>query len=208
MASAIASSLSRLSLLRRLTTITTSPRTPTTFLTIKPKSSNRCRFVSSSMASGSKESPSNNPGLQASADEATKDYFMQQTMYRIKDPKVSLDFYSRVLGMSLLKRLDFPEMKFSLYFMGYEDPTSAPSDSVDRTVWTFSKKATIELTQYILFCSLSLSLSLSLHLKSSSCFTCLMITNTRILLIVIGELRVILILKATIMGIQNLVALV
>ncbi|KAG5515585.1 hypothetical protein RHGRI_036580 [Rhododendron griersonianum] len=146
MASAIASSLSRLSLLRRLTTITTSPRTPTTFLTIKPKSSNRCRFVSSSMASGSKESPSNNPGLQASADEATKDYFMQQTMYRIKDPKVSLDFYSRVLGMSLLKRLDFPEMKFSLYFMGYEDPTSAPSDSVDRTVWTFSKKATIELT--------------------------------------------------------------
>ncbi|KAE9461230.1 hypothetical protein C3L33_06825, partial [Rhododendron williamsianum] len=101
MASAIASSLSRLSLLRRLTTITTSPLTPTTFLTIKPKSSNRCRFVSSSMASGSKESPSNNPGLQASPDEATKDYFMQQTMYRIKDPKVSLDFYSRVLGMSL-----------------------------------------------------------------------------------------------------------
>ncbi|KAH7837401.1 hypothetical protein Vadar_013443 [Vaccinium darrowii] len=108
--------------------------------------SNRCRFVSSSMASGFKESPSNNPGLHTSPDEATKGYFMQQTMYRIKDPKVSLDFYSRVLGMSLLKRLDFPEMKFSLYFMGYEDPSSAPCDSVDRTVWTFSKKATIELT--------------------------------------------------------------
>uniref|UniRef100_A0A7N2KMF3 Lactoylglutathione lyase n=1 Tax=Quercus lobata TaxID=97700 RepID=A0A7N2KMF3_QUELO len=46
----------------------------------------------------------------------------------------------------LLKRLDFPEMKFSLYFMGYEDPTLAPSNSVDRTVWTFSQKATIELT--------------------------------------------------------------
>ncbi|XP_058107957.1 lactoylglutathione lyase-like isoform X4 [Magnolia sinica] len=46
----------------------------------------------------------------------------------------------------LLKRLDFPEMKFSLYFMGYENPISAPTDPVQRTVWTFSQKATIELT--------------------------------------------------------------
>ncbi|CAN4120361.1 unnamed protein product [Withania somnifera] len=78
------------------------------------------------MASDSKESPSNNPGLHATPDEATKGYFLQQTMFRIKDPKVSLGFYSKVLGMSLLKRLDFPKMKFSLYFMGYEDTSSAP----------------------------------------------------------------------------------
>lgn len=32
-------------------------------------------------------------------DDVCKDYIMQQTMMRIKDPKVSLDFYSRVLGM-------------------------------------------------------------------------------------------------------------
>ncbi|XP_013622509.1 PREDICTED: uncharacterized protein LOC106328580 isoform X1 [Brassica oleracea var. oleracea] len=38
----------------------------------------------------------------------------------MKECKASLDFYSRVLGMSLLKRLDFSEMKFSLYFLGYE----------------------------------------------------------------------------------------
>ncbi|KAJ9558903.1 hypothetical protein OSB04_013517 [Centaurea solstitialis] len=67
-------------------------------------------------------------------------------MYRIKDPKVSLKFYSEVLGMSLLKRLDFPDMKFSLYFMGYEDTSSAPKDPTERTAWTFSQKATIELT--------------------------------------------------------------
>ncbi|XP_030521108.1 lactoylglutathione lyase isoform X3 [Rhodamnia argentea] len=101
-----------------------------------------------------KECPSNNPGLHASPDEATKGYIMQQTMFRIKDPKVSLDFYSRVLGMSLLKRFDFPDMKFSLYFMGYEDPKSAPSNAVDRTVWTFSQKATIELTQLIIAISI------------------------------------------------------
>ncbi|KAL8130613.1 hypothetical protein V2J09_019768 [Rumex salicifolius] len=100
----------------------------------------------SSMASECKESPLNNPGLQATPDEATKGYIMQQTMFRIKDPKISLDFYSRVLGMSLLKRLDFPEMKFSLYFLGYEDQSTAPYNSVDRTVWTFGRKATIELT--------------------------------------------------------------
>ncbi|KAL9296792.1 hypothetical protein ACSQ67_022688 [Phaseolus vulgaris] len=113
-------------------------------LTPKTKKPNRLRFFS--MAAEPKESPANNPGLHATPDEATKGYIMQQTMFRIKDPKVSLDFYSRVLGMSLLKRLDFPEMKFSLYFLGYEDTSKAPSNPVDKTVWTFSQKATIELT--------------------------------------------------------------
>ena len=35
-------------------------------------------------------------------DESCKDFIMQQTMLRIKDPKRSLDFYSRVLGMRLV----------------------------------------------------------------------------------------------------------
>lgn len=37
-------------------------------------------LVSSSMASDSKESPSNNPGLHTNPDEATKGYIMQQTV--------------------------------------------------------------------------------------------------------------------------------
>ncbi|KAL3828489.1 hypothetical protein ACJIZ3_017291 [Penstemon smallii] len=94
----------------------------------------------------SKESAENNPGLQTSLDEATKGYFLQQTMLRVKDPKVSLDFYSRVMGMSLLKRLDFEELKFTLYFLGYEDTSSAPSDPIERTAWTFGRKAVLELT--------------------------------------------------------------
>ncbi|KAI7738714.1 hypothetical protein M8C21_003493 [Ambrosia artemisiifolia] len=93
------------------------------------------------------ESPDKNPGLRKGPqDQETKEYFVQQTMYRIKDPKVSLEFYTVKLGMSLLKKLDFPDMKFSLYFLGYEDTSSAPTDPVERTKWTFKQKATIELT--------------------------------------------------------------
>lgn len=69
-------------------------------------------------------------------------------MYRIKDPKVSLPFYTGVLGMTLLTKLDFPESKFSLYFLGYEDPADVPTNNnSERTKWAMSRKATLELTQ-------------------------------------------------------------
>lgn len=79
----------------------------------------------------------------------TKDFLFQQTMYRIKDPRVSVPFYSGVLGMRLLQKLDFPAMKFSLYFMGYEDAGDVKGElgSVERSEWALARKATVELTQ-------------------------------------------------------------
>lgn len=76
----------------------------------------------------------------------------QQTMYRIKDPRASLPFYTGVLGMTLLQKLDFPEAKFSLYFLGYEKPDNVPTSSQsDRTKWAMSRKATVELTQLVFY---------------------------------------------------------
>lgn len=70
------------------------------------------------------------------------------------------------LFLRLLKKFDFPSMKFSLYFMGYEDAADIPSDEGERSKWLFSRRATLELTQYRSFsCTQSNKLRLpsSLH---------------------------------------------
>ena len=64
-------------------------------------------------------------------------------MYWIKDPKASLAFYTGVLGMYLLKKLDFPEMKFSLYFLGFVDASKIPDDETERTRWCFQQVCVI-----------------------------------------------------------------
>ena len=46
----------------------------------------------------------------------------------------------------LLRNFDFPEMKFSLFFMGYCKEEDMPKDEAERIKWTFRQPATIELT--------------------------------------------------------------
>jgi lactoylglutathione lyase len=41
------------------------------------------------------------------------------TMLRVKDLDASLDFYTRHLGMKLLRKTDFPSGEFTLAFVGY-----------------------------------------------------------------------------------------
>ena len=43
------------------------------------------------------------------------------TMLRVGDLERSIDFYTRVLGMRLLRRKDYPQGKFTLAFVGYAD---------------------------------------------------------------------------------------
>ncbi|WP_137167367.1 lactoylglutathione lyase [Salinimonas lutimaris] len=86
-------------------------------------------------------------GLCETKDPATDGFVFNQTMLRIADPARSLDFYTRVLGMTLIKRLDFPEMKFTLYFLAAgEDFSDISEDDKARTVQTFGRPAMLELT--------------------------------------------------------------
>lgn len=43
------------------------------------------------------------------------------TMLRVGDLDRSIKFYTEVLGMQLLRRHDYPEGKFTLAFIGYQD---------------------------------------------------------------------------------------
>ena len=89
------------------------------------------------------------PGLYDAPVPETEGYVFNQTMMRIKEPERSMDFYTRVLGMHLIRKLDFPEMEFTLYFLGYLDDRSAqfvPNDDAHRTTYTFGREAMLELT--------------------------------------------------------------
>jgi lactoylglutathione lyase len=49
---------------------------------------------------------------------------MLHTMIRVRDLDKSIDFYTRLLGMALLRRKDYPTGKFTLAFVGYGDETA------------------------------------------------------------------------------------
>lgn len=46
---------------------------------------------------------------------------MLHTMIRVGDLQRSIDFYTRVLDMKLLRQQDYPDGKFTLAFVGYGD---------------------------------------------------------------------------------------
>ncbi len=49
------------------------------------------------------------------------DFRFLHTMIRVRDLEKSLDFYTRHLGMQVLRNKDFPGGKFTLAFVGYGD---------------------------------------------------------------------------------------
>lgn len=77
----------------------------------------------------------------------TDGFALNQTMLRIRDPQPSLAFYREVLGMALLQKLDFPAMRFSLYFLAYlADGETVPDDPAERARFIFARETTLELT--------------------------------------------------------------
>ena len=47
------------------------------------------------------------------------------TMIRVGDLKHSIDFYTRVMGMTLLRTSENPEYQYSLAFVGYGDESTS-----------------------------------------------------------------------------------
>ncbi|MBC7443952.1 MAG: lactoylglutathione lyase [Polaromonas sp.] len=87
------------------------------------------------------------PGVSLEAPHATRGFVFNHSMLRVKDPEVAIDFYTRVMGMRLLRKLDFPEMEFSLYFLHCSaEGQTPPEDAGERTAWTFSQRGILELT--------------------------------------------------------------
>lgn len=79
--------------------------------------------------------------------DGTEGFVLNQTMLRVRDPQHSVAFYRDVLGMTLLQQLDFPDMRFSLYFMAYLQPGEAiPDDPAERARFIFGRETTLELT--------------------------------------------------------------
>lgn len=59
----------------------------------------------------------------ATVDEArrTTNFRLLHTMIRVRDLDKSIDFYTRLLGMKLLRKKDYPSGEFTLAFVGYGD---------------------------------------------------------------------------------------
>ena len=93
------------------------------------------------------ELPEQRPEGDTDAPVETRGFVFNQTMLRIKDPKRSLPFYQHVLGMTLVKVIPFPEMAFTLYFLGYVRREDAlPADPEGRLEYAFGQPAMLELT--------------------------------------------------------------
>jgi len=85
------------------------------------------------------------PGV-AARDAATRGFVFNHTMLRVKDARASLDFYTRVLGFSLVRSNDFPDDGFSLYFLAIVDPADIPEGDAERKAWVAALQGVLELT--------------------------------------------------------------
>ncbi len=55
------------------------------------------------------------------------------TMLRVNDMQQSIDFYTKILGMTLIRTTDRPDQKYSLAFLGYGKGNSEGLAELERT---------------------------------------------------------------------------
>ncbi|ORZ25440.1 lactoylglutathione lyase [Absidia repens] len=71
-------------------------------------------------------------------------YVYNHTMIRVKDPKASVEFYEKVLGMKNIYKEDFESGKFTVYFFVYTD--NVPETEKERKRMVFTSSGVLELT--------------------------------------------------------------
>ena len=69
-------------------------------------------------------------------------YRLLHTMIRVKDLDKSLDFYTRHLGMTMMRKTDYPSGEFTLAFVGYGDESS---DAVIELTHNWGQEAPYDL---------------------------------------------------------------
>jgi lactoylglutathione lyase len=74
------------------------------------------------------------------------DFVMNHVMLRVRDPRVSLEFYCDVLGMRLLRRFEFPAGQFSIYFVGFIDAEQLPAEGEASAELLMGIPGLVELT--------------------------------------------------------------
>jgi lactoylglutathione lyase len=87
------------------------------------------------------------PGVTAEPEAVTHGYVFNHTMIRVKDIDRSIDFYTRVLGFTLVHRHRFPEAEFDIYYLMLRaDRDSIPDDDAARLPWVLGQPGVLELT--------------------------------------------------------------
>lgn len=79
---------------------------------------------------------------------ASENFTFNHTMLRIKDPAKSLEFYTGVLGMTLLRHSQFPDAEFDLYFLAKltaDERDNLPA-AADLTAYVSRQRGILELT--------------------------------------------------------------
>lgn len=78
----------------------------------------------------------------------TEGFTYNHTMLRIKDPVKSLEFYTGVLGMTLLRHSQYPDAKFDLYFLAKltADERENLPQTDDLTAYVSRQRGILELT--------------------------------------------------------------
>lgn len=81
-----------------------------------------------------------NPDIQ------TEGFVLTHTMLRVKDPEVSVPFYQRVFGMTLIEKMDMPAGEFTLYYLARSNGAPVPADPAEKRRYLYSREGVLELT--------------------------------------------------------------